>query len=67
MERLVNTLRKNMGYISIETVIVAGLIIGLGALSISAFQTSANGVTSKALTEVNNIQTNYQNLQGPQG
>ena len=65
MNKVVNFLRKREGYVSIETVIVAGLIIGLGALSISSFQTSANGVTSKALTQVNGVQSNYTNLVAP--
>ncbi|WCK57689.1 hypothetical protein PP175_27010 (plasmid) [Aneurinibacillus sp. Ricciae_BoGa-3] len=65
MYKIVNTLRKNSGYVSIETVIVAGLVIGLGALSISAFQTSANGVTNQALAKVHSVQTNYNGLTGP--
>ncbi|WCK57692.1 hypothetical protein PP175_27025 (plasmid) [Aneurinibacillus sp. Ricciae_BoGa-3] len=65
MQKVMNKLRKNGGYVSIETVIVAGLIIGLGALSISAFQQSANGVTTQALTQVHNVQDNYSKLAGP--
>jgi Tfp pilus assembly protein PilV len=66
MQKVLNFMRKNSGYVSIETVIVAGLIIGLGALSISSFQGSANGVTGKALTQVNNVQNNYDGLTAPQ-
>lgn len=62
MQKVVNVLRKKAGYVSIETVIVAGLIIGLGALSISSFQSSANGVTSRALKQVDDVQTNYDGL-----
>ncbi|WCK57691.1 hypothetical protein PP175_27020 (plasmid) [Aneurinibacillus sp. Ricciae_BoGa-3] len=65
MQKVINSLRKNSGYVSIETVIVAGLIIGLGALSISAFQSSANGVTTQALAKVHSVQTNYNSLAGP--
>jgi Tfp pilus assembly protein PilV len=65
MQKAINTLRKNSGYVSIETVIVAGLIIGLGALSISSFQTSSNGVTTKALSQVDSVQTNYTGLKAP--
>jgi Tfp pilus assembly protein PilV len=65
MQKVMTKLKKNSGYVSIETVIVAGLIIGLGALSIASFQTSSNGVTSKALGQVNKVQTNYDGLLAP--
>lgn len=61
-ERIVNALRKKEGYISIETIIVAGLIIGLGAVSIGNFQTSANGVVDTATTTVSNVQQRYNQL-----
>jgi hypothetical protein len=67
VQKVMNFMRKNSGYVSIETVIVAGLIIGLGALSISSFQGSANGVTGKALAQVNNVQNNYDGLTAPTG
>jgi F0F1-type ATP synthase membrane subunit c/vacuolar-type H+-ATPase subunit K len=66
MQKVMNFMRKNSGYVSIETVIVAGLIIGLGALSISSFQGSANGVTGKALAKVSSVQNNYDSLSAPQ-
>ena len=62
MRNLVNTLRKKSGYVSIETIIVAGLLIGLGSLSISSFQASSNKVTSKALAQVEDVQSNYDNI-----
>ena len=62
MKKIINTLRKKAGYVSIETIIVAGLLIGLGSLSISSFQTSSNKVTSKALSQVEKVQTNYDNI-----
>ena len=65
MQKLINKMRKKAGYVSIETVIVAGLVIGLGALSISSFQTSANGVTKTALEQVDNVQSNYEGLIPP--
>ena len=62
MQKVVNKLRKNEGYVSIETIIVAGLIIGLGALAISAFQKSADGITTTALNRVEDVQDNYDGL-----
>ena len=65
MQKVVNKLRKSEGYIAIEMIIVAGLIIGLGALAIASFQTEANGVTGKALKQVNDVQKNYDGLVAP--
>jgi len=67
MQKVLTQLKKNEGYISIETIIVAGLIIGLGAFAISQFQNSANGVTETALDQVNDVQSNYDNLPGNVG
>ncbi|PLS19745.1 hypothetical protein CVD28_04865 [Bacillus sp. M6-12] len=62
MQKVMNTLRKNSGYVSIETVIVAGLIIGLGAFAITSFQEASNGVRDTAIDQVKAVQTNYENL-----
>lgn len=62
MQKVMNVMRKNSGYIAIEAVIVAGLVLALGALSLSKFNTSAVQVTDSALTKVQNAVT-----QGSQG
>ncbi|PLS15024.1 hypothetical protein CVD28_24400 [Bacillus sp. M6-12] len=62
MQKTINALRKNSGYVSIETVIVAGLIIGLGAFAITSFQGASNGVRDTAIEQVKAVQTNYENL-----
>lgn len=62
MQKLMTGLKKNSGYVSIETVIVAGLIIGLGAFSIASFQGSSTKVTDTALDQVNSVQENYDKL-----
>lgn len=55
-------LRKKIRLCFIETVIVAGLIIGLETLPIASFQTSANGVTAKTFKQVNGLQNTYNYL-----
>ena len=62
MQKVINKLRKNEGYVSIETIIVSGLLIGLGALAVSAFQNSADGITTRALNQVEGVQNNYDAL-----
>ena len=52
---MINQLRKSSGYISIETVVVAGLIIGIGATTIAQFRQSANTVSSSAIEKVDNV------------
>lgn len=52
MQKMMNLLKKNSGYISIEAVIVAGLIIGLGTTAITKFSTSASSVTDSAIAKV---------------
>jgi len=65
MQKLMTGMKKKEGYIAIETIIVAGLIIGLGALSIAAFQSASNNVTTTALTKVSDVQSNYGAIVGP--
>lgn len=52
MQKVMNLLKKNSGYISIEAVIVAGLIIGLGTTAITKFSASASSVTDSAIAKV---------------
>ena len=52
---MINQLRKSEGYISIETVVCAGLIIGIGALTISKFRSSADTVATNAIEKVDNV------------
>lgn len=56
MEKFINSMKKREGYISIETIIVAGLVIGLGAVAIGNFQSSGNEVVKKATDTVSSIQ-----------
>ena len=59
MKNLFKMIKNEEGYISIETVIVAGLVIGLGVLTITAFQKQANDVSNKALTNIKNANDSY--------
>ena len=59
MKNLFKKMKNEEGYISIETVIVAGLVIGLGVLTISAFQKQANSVSNKALENIKNANDSY--------
>ena len=59
MRKMLEMIKNSKGYISIETVIVAGLIIGLGVFTISAFQTSSVSVANKALNNIKTANNSY--------
>lgn len=62
MEKMINILRKKEGYVSIETIIVAGLVIGLGAISLGSFRTTTSGVMSDAVDTVNTVGGRYTDI-----
>lgn len=59
MSKLKKLLKKKKGYVSIETIICAGLIIGLGVFTISAFQSKGNTITKKAMTNIETAMGSY--------
>ncbi len=59
MKKMLTKIKNSKGYVSIETVIVAGLIIGLSIFTIVAFQNKGNEVSKKALTNIDNANSNY--------
>ena len=50
---MLKALKNKAGYISIETVIVAGLVIALGAYALTEFYTTAQGTTEISMENVN--------------
>ena len=48
-----NKLKEKAGYVSIETVIIAGLMITLGVFAIGQLYSAGESVTADALTRVN--------------
>lgn len=56
MKRFINTLRKCGGYIGVEVVIVAGLMIGIGAYAIANFYGVAQELTDNAIKKINEVQ-----------
>lgn len=54
MKKLMN--RK--GYVSVETIIVAGLLIALGAFVLAGLSRQANNINSDATSQMNVAQTN---------
>ena len=54
MKNFVNILRKGEGYVSVETIIVAGLMIG--AYAIANFYGVGQELTDNAIEKVNEVQ-----------
>lgn len=52
MKNVVAKVKNSKGYVSIETIVVAGLVIGIGVVAFMAFQTKANTITNQSLDKV---------------
>ncbi|ADO59468.1 MULTISPECIES: hypothetical protein [Paenibacillus] len=55
MKQAIQKLKNRAGYVSVETVIVAGLIIALGAYAISQFYTTSQATTEWSIDNINKI------------
>lgn len=65
MKKILERVKSSKGYISMETVLVSGLVIGLALLTIIGYQTRANNITKSSLTNVESANNNYKVI-GPQ-
>jgi len=54
---MLRKLQEKAGFVSIETIIVAGLMIALGAYAISRFYTAGQERTDEALLRVDEVMT----------
>ncbi|AMN31017.1 hypothetical protein [Clostridium perfringens] len=57
MNKILKNIKNSRGYVSIETLIVAGLIIGFGAFFIAKFVKSGKTVGTQAISHVTEAQT----------
>lgn len=55
MRKMLNQLKNKAGFISIETVIVAGLMIGLGAFAVTQLYITGQTTTEDAIDRVNQV------------
>ena len=62
MQTLLTNMNKNEGYVSIETIIIAGLIIALGAFLISKFAGEGKDLSKKALNRVSDVQREFDTM-----
>lgn len=58
-------LKSKLGYVCIETLIIAGLFISLGGLSIQSFIDSSNGITVTSVNQIEDVQANWDTLTPP--
>lgn len=52
MNKVLAQVKNSKGYVSIETIVVAGLVIGIGVVAFMAFQKRANKMTNDSLNRV---------------
>ena len=52
MNKMLAKIKESKGYVSIETIVVAGLVIGVGVVAFMAFQNKANTMTNGSLNKV---------------
>ena len=52
MSKFLTKIKKSKGYVSIETIVVAGLVIGVGVVAFMAFKGKANDITLSSLDKV---------------
>lgn len=52
MDKILNFVRKQTGYVSIEVIVVAGLIIGIGAITLSKFSTGGGNVIDRSIENI---------------
>lgn len=52
---MLKKLKEKQGYISLETVIIAGLMIGFGAYAMTALFSLAEPVVQNALTQISSV------------
>ena len=57
MECILNKIKESKGFISIETIVIAGVVILIGAVGFIAFGNKANDVTDEALGQVDQATT----------
>ena len=62
MQTLLTNMKKNEGYVSIETIIIAGLIIALGAFLISKFAAEGKDLSKKSLDRVSGVQAQFDEM-----
>lgn len=55
VKKTFRSLRDRAGFISIETVIVAGLMIGLGAFAVTQLYVTGQTTTEDAIDRVNQV------------
>ena len=54
MNKILAKIKETKGYVSIETIVVAGLVIGVGVVAYMAFQNKSNALLKNSLNKVEN-------------
>ena len=52
LNKALTRIKDSKGYVSIETIVVAGLVIGVGVVAYMAFQTKGNVLLENSINKV---------------
>lgn len=67
MKNIIKKIKNSKGYVGIEVVLIAGMIIGFGVVVITHFRTSSTMMTEDSFNRINNsiedmhVNTNFNN------
>ena len=64
MEKILNKIKAKKGYVSIETVIIAGLLIALAVVILSSLKKRADKLSGQGTSQLNNADKEYADLTG---
>jgi len=59
MRKMIKKIKTKKGYISIEVILVAGILIALAVGNIATYKKKSTSLTSKAITELNRVDDAY--------
>lgn len=64
MKKMLNKIKAKNGYVSIETVIIAGLLIALAVVILSGLKKKADKLSGQGSSQLNNADKEYADLIG---
>lgn len=55
---MIKKIKNSKGYVSIEAIVISGLVIGVGVIAFMAFQTKANSTVNQSLNTIEKAENN---------
>lgn len=55
---MIKKIKNSKGYVSIEAIVISGLVIGVGVVAFMAFQSKANSTVNTSLNSIQKSENN---------